>query len=94
MGNNGHGQVPGGIPILGQPATVKSWACQVVATCNCEGKEPVLVVLGMLGQCPSCQRLYQITRIAFDAQTGQAMLSLGLVVPPKADPAALPGVPS
>jgi hypothetical protein len=90
----GNGQIPAGIPIIGQAATVSNWCVQVVATCNCEAKGVVLVVLGMLGQCPSCHRAFQITKLAFDAQTGQAMISLGLVVPPREAPAVVEGVPS
>lgn len=90
----GNGQIPAGIPILGQPATVSNWCVQVVATCNCETKGTVLVVLGMAGQCPSCHRLFQITKLAFDAQTGQAIISLGLIVPPRDESAAVEGAPS
>jgi hypothetical protein len=87
---NGHG--PSAFEraaLVGQVVTVKNWSCQVVATCNCEAKEAVLVVLGMLGQCPSCKRLFQITQIGFDGKTGSASIVLGLVVP-QADPAAAP----
>lgn len=93
-GNGKTMQIPAGIPIIGQPAVVKSWAAQVVVQCNCPAKEPVLMVLGGIGQCPACQRAFTITKIGFDATTGQANVTIGLVVQREAVAAADAGVPS
>jgi hypothetical protein len=70
---------PAGIPIIGQLATVKAWAAQVVVQCNCEDKQPVLLPVGGLGECPSCHRKFGIQTIQFNAQTNQAQISVGLV---------------
>lgn len=88
-----NGRLPAGIPIIGQAATVKSWCCQVVAQCNCEAKEPVLLVIGLIGVCPSCQRQFQITQVQFNGQTGQVSISIGLVVTQQ-DAAAFQGARS
>jgi hypothetical protein len=86
-GNGKTMQFPAGLPIIGQPVT-KSWAAQVVVQCNCAAKEPVMLVLGGIGQCPACQRAYTITGIQFDAQAGQAQISVGVVVTREAAAAA------
>jgi hypothetical protein len=88
-----NGEIRAGVPIIGQPATVKSWCGQVVVTCNCAGHEPVLLIVGVIGQCPACRRAFQITKINFDAATNQVAISVGLVVT-REEGLALQGVPS
>jgi hypothetical protein len=79
MSTNGQ-QFPAGIPIIGQPAVVKGWAAQVMLVCNCADKEPVLVPIGGLGECPACHRKFLVQTITFDARTNQAQINVGLVM--------------
>lgn len=65
MSNNGKGPIPfavkEGIPIVGQPLTVVTWFPTVSVTCNCDAKQPVLIVgFGNLSVCPMCGRGFQL----------------------------------
>lgn len=65
MSNNGKGPIPFAvkedIPIIGQPLTVITWFPTVSVVCNCEAKQPVLLVgLGNLSVCPKCGRGFQL----------------------------------
>jgi hypothetical protein len=66
--NNGNGQQGGGggaipfkreVPIVGQPFAMKSWFLTIAIVCNCEAKEPVLLVGNGVGRCTSCRRTFQ-----------------------------------
>lgn len=65
---NGHKRAlafspPKGIPLVGQPFTIKGWFPTVLLTCNCEGKEPVMIPRGGAAQCPACKNIYTIRQI-------------------------------
>jgi hypothetical protein len=74
------GRIPIGVPILGQIATVTNWCAQIVGRCNCEGKHPLLVVLGQIGECAGCHRKFTIQQVQFNANTGQCSIELALVM--------------
>lgn len=80
---NGNGpivQFPKHLPIIGQLFTLKNFFVTVQIQCNCEAKEPVLLVGNGLSQCPACKRIFQMQGIQPGAN-GQLSFAIGLVVP-------------
>lgn len=51
------------LPIVGQPFIVKGFVPMVQIVCNCEGKEPVLLIGNGIAQCPACSRRFQLQGI-------------------------------
>src|SRR5262245_21921683 len=47
------------LPIVGQPFTMKAWLLTVSIVCNCDAKEPVLLVGQLVAQCRACGRQFQ-----------------------------------
>lgn len=83
---NGHGNgaTPAkiqhdGIPIIGQPFQVKGGFPTVSLQCGCAGRDAVLLVGSSPAQCASCKRAFVIASFAFNAQTGQIQVNIGLV---------------
>lgn len=69
------------IPIIGQPFALKGWVPTVMITCNCEAKEPVLIVGVMQpAQCPACKRGFVVGAIQYNGQTGQNEVGIATVV--------------
>jgi len=72
------------LPIVGQPFTIKSWLACVNVVCNCEAKEPVLIVgFNMPAFCPACRRGFAIGVIQFNGQTGQNHVGIGVIMAPQ-----------
>ena len=88
-GNNGKGPIPFAvkedIPILGQPLTVLAWFPTVSVVCNCEAKQPLLLVgLGNLSVCPQCGRGFQLFGVQqSDIRTAQKApnFNINIVLP-------------
>lgn len=93
MGNDGNGavhQFPKNIPIIGQPFTLKNFFTTVQIVCNCEGKEPVLLVGNGFGRCPACARVFQLQGIRANPKGGLEF-AIGLVTQtPGPEPDAAP----
>ena len=69
------------VPLVGQPCTVKGWFPSVLIHCNCEAKEPMMIVgLGGVAQCPACGRGFTVTEIHHDARTGDGRVGISQVV--------------
>lgn len=66
------------VPIIGQPFTLKNFFVTLQILCNCEDKEPVLLVGNGIGKCPACDRMFQLQGIKAD-QRGQLQFAIGLV---------------
>ena len=69
------------IPILGQPFTMKTFFVTVQIVCNCEAKEPVLLVANGVGTCPGCRRQYQLQQVK-GLQLGIALVGQAETEPP------------
>lgn len=83
--NNGHKptlafKAPAGLPIIGQPFTIKNWFPTVLLVCNCEGKEPVMVPRGGAAQCPACKKIYSIQQVAMTPD-GNVNFGIGVMTP-------------
>ena len=97
--DNGHGgkpplpfRAPAGVPIIGQPFTVKGGYATALIQCQCEAREPVLLLGNAPAFCAGCHRGFIIVGFSFDARVGQIQVNVGLVqgqpsVPP--DPAGV-----
>lgn len=73
--------VPPGIPILGQPATLQMIRIRVDATliCNCGGPDTtVVIVQSVQGECPSCHKVYNA---AFNPVTLKLETAMGIPGP-------------
>lgn len=71
-----------GIALVGQPYQLKSWCPTVLIVCNCEAKEPLMVVgSSRPTQCPHCKKTYQIARLEFDALKNKFNVGLAVGVP-------------
>jgi hypothetical protein len=46
------------VPILGQPAVVKSVLVVGLVVCNCDAKTPMFLPMGAQSMCPGCKRKY------------------------------------
>lgn len=58
------------IPIVGQPCTVVAWFPTLNLVCNCEAKQPLLVVgFGNLTVCPACKRGFMLQAVKHDSRT-------------------------
>lgn len=68
-----------GIPIIGQPCQIKGGFPTVSVQCNCAGRDAVLLVGSTPGACASCKRTFIIAGFAFNAQSGQIQVNIGLV---------------
>ncbi len=75
--NNVH-PFPAGIPIIGQPFTLKSWVPIVNLVCNCEAHDVVLLVGEAPGACPSCGRGFVIISVAHKLQQ-PPQIGIGIV---------------
>lgn len=63
--------VAAGVPIVGQPCTIITWFPTLSITCNCEAKQPVLLVgIGNLSVCVNCGRGFQLIGVRQNA-TGE-----------------------
>jgi hypothetical protein len=93
--SNGNGHKPpiafpgaADVPILGQPFALEAWFIQILLTCKCAHPKPFLIV-GQpgtaVGQCASCQQLYQLQAIGINPITGQPHFQIAMIVAPKAD---------
>lgn len=87
MNDNGNGhkpalafKAPAGLPIIGQPFTIKAWFPTVMLVCNCEGKEPVMVPRGGAAPCPACKKLYSIQQVAMTPD-GNVNFGIGVMTP-------------
>lgn len=83
--DNGHKsplafKAPAGVPIIGQPFTIKSWFPTVMLVCNCEGKEPVMIPRGGAAPCPACKKLYSIQQVQFTPDGG-VQFGIGVMTP-------------
>ena len=91
--NNGHRRggpaipFPAGVPIIGQPFTLKNFFVTVQIVCNCEAKEPVLLVGNSISQCPGCRRAFQMQEIQANPGGGLQFM-IGLVAQQPAADAA------
>jgi len=85
---NGNGEMKNlqirgaGVPILGQPFEVDAGFVTIMGRCKCGGEKTGILLAGGPGQCPSCQRIWVLTKAQFDATTGQLMTAVGLVRTP------------
>lgn len=74
MGSNGNNpvvQFPNQkVPIIGQPFALKNFFVTLQIVCNCEGKEPVLLVGNGIGKCPACQRAFQLQSVRANPKGG------------------------
>lgn len=66
------------IPIIGQPFVIKSFVPMLQIVCNCEAKEPLLLIGNGAGQCPACHRGFQLQGMKADP-SGQVQFIVGLV---------------
>lgn len=73
-----------GVPIVGQPCTLKSWVPTVMVQCNCDEKAPILLIGQSIVACPACQRRYQIGGIQYHLANAQLNIGINLVVGPTA----------
>lgn len=84
-----------GIPLVGQPCTILTWFPTLSLVCNCEAKQPLLVVgIGNVAECPKCGRGFQLHGVMFDVRTGKPPhFELNIVLPGRvAAGVAAPGV--
>lgn len=94
MGSNGNSPVvkfPTGVPIVGQPFTLKNFFVTVQIVCNCEGKEPVLLVGNGIGTCPGCRRGFQLQGIQSNPRGLEFRIGL---ITPQASAAPAPEPPA
>ena len=75
-----------GVPIIGQPFTVKGGFPTTLLQCQCEAHEPVMLIGGSPGQCSACHRTFVCASFSFNAQTGQIQVQVGLVNQPAPEP--------
>lgn len=83
---NGNGKPPipfvpqgSNIPIVGQPFAVKGGFPTVSLQCMCAAREPVLLISNTPGHCPACGRAFVVAAFAFNGQTGQIQVQVGLM---------------
>lgn len=67
------------VPIVGQPFTFKSWFPTVQIVCNCEAKEPVLLIGNGAHECPACHRHFIVAKVEYDVQTGKLNIGVAIV---------------
>lgn len=67
------------IPIIGQPFKVKGGFPTVLLQCTCDAKEPVMLIGGQPGACAACGRMFVVASFAFDRQSGQIQVNVGLM---------------
>lgn len=86
-GNGHNGHTPAlafkpstGIPIIGQPFTIKGWFPTVLLICNCGKGEAVMVPKGGAAACPACSRVFTIQAVQGNVQFG-----IGIMVPDGAE---------
>lgn len=70
------------VPIIGQPFTVRSGFPTTLLQCNCEAREPVMLVGAAPGQCRACRRTFVCAGFTFNGQTGQIQVQVGLLNQP------------
>jgi hypothetical protein len=89
MGANGNGNVMdfgsrtvplAAIPIVGQPFVLKGGHSVTLIQCQCDAKEPVILIGPMPNACPACKRTFVVQRFS---QTGPGIeASIGIVQVP------------
>lgn len=67
------------LPIVGQPFTLKSWFLTISIVCNCEAKEPVLLIGNAIGTCQACGRRWQQQGMKA-APNGEIAFAIGFVI--------------
>lgn len=78
QGHKGPIGVPGGMPIVGQPFTVKTLGVpmNMSLTCNCGGADvDVVIIASVSAACPSCRKVYNAI---FNPQNGQIQMQIGV----------------
>ena len=68
------------VPILGQQAEVKAILPIVMIQCKCASHSAILLIGGTIGLCASCGKRFLLKKLAFDAQTGQISVEIGMVL--------------
>jgi hypothetical protein len=77
----------GNVPIVGQPYQLKHWFPTVQIVCNCEAKEPLMLVgTTSLTACPACKKAYQIAALTFDRRTNKFEVILAMGTPREQPP--------
>ena len=62
---------PSAIPIVGQPFHLKGFFATVMLQCNCEAREPVMLIGTGPGSCKSCGRTFLIGSVSYNVNDPQ-----------------------
>lgn len=73
---------PSNVPIVGQAAVVKAGYPTALIQCQCEAREPLVLIGNAPNTCPACQRSFIIAGFAFSAAPAQSEIRIGLLPPP------------
>ena len=74
--------LPGSVPILGAPFTVKSYVIIVQIVCACGKHEPLMIPFGQSVSCPACFRVF--TLAGFRMEGDRPNFQIGYTDPPRA----------
>ncbi len=73
------------LPIIGLPYAIKGWFLTLNLVCNCDAKEPIMVVgsLGAVAKCPACNRVFQVQGAQSDAANNRMsfQIAVGMAAP-------------
>lgn len=71
-----------GVPIIGQPFTIRAWFPTVLANCSCDSKHAMLLQgVGNVTTCPDCGKSLMIQELVQDPASQQIGVKVALVVP-------------
>lgn len=80
---------PSNVPIVGQLCEVLSWFPTMLIKCKCQDLPMLIVGLGSVATCPSCQKSYMIAMIEHDQRTGNGKVGVMNVIVPKPEAPAV-----